>query len=287
MRKINGPWKGKWNYLAYFSKGINPHTRSRFQKARICKVYGVRTLRRSCFERTAIQVAISALNEVLHDLGIKGVPISYDQILVLDLEKFIKEVNLGKRDRGAAAGNGFAYIPRNNVRRARFIHDVTHELAHLASFYGLSLSKSGNKVMINQSRSGYSIWKPKRTQFSGLNEAATEILAQLIRRKLPAEIGLTEKERQELFNIGVYVPQCILVMGLLKHSSLPLSLLLRSYIDGSDDFLRELGLRIPHAQQALSVMNLTDKSPRHAAKTIAGKKGEQMLEEEMKRIMED
>jgi hypothetical protein len=159
--------------------------------------------------------------------------------------------------------------------------DLTHELAHAASFLTVDVVPIvGVKPRLMLRRSGLAVYQyvDDRTDFSGLNEAVTEIAA-LRQRNILAKTStvLTEAERESIFGRVLYYPHVRLMIDLIAETApaeggvdQTVRRLFLDYMTGTFDFLRRLS-RIPGRHRSVLIlreMGTEDEAPLVAAEKL-------------------
>lgn len=181
----------KWNYKLYLTGSESPEkeaVRKSFQEESTAEIYNVRDLKRTKVEKQAIDTALTSTEQAIVDLGLTCPAINQESIHIVTAKEF--ETKVDPESRGLTSFGNIYIIRDSNY--PRFIHDLTHELSHLVSFYALNVKHSydeENKKGQNEvglRKSGFS-FIPKAGQsdphFNGLDEAVTEMFAQKIREK--------------------------------------------------------------------------------------------------------
>jgi len=271
-------WKSKWNYAIEFEGDVDNKTRKLFQTPQINNIFDVKSLRHNSFEKRAIQDTIKATNRVLKRLSFPRIYISSNQFIILDRKEYETRV-ADNEFNGGKFSYGFVYLIRNK-NKIKFLHDLTHEISHFVSFYGLSVTEIEDLRKMNLAKSGYSEKKDEPYLFDGLNEAATELFSLQIKEILGDFYQLPKNITSQ------YPEQVIIVEKLIssvKNKDLLMKLLFKSYIDGSEDFLDLMESEIPGSREHLKMLQADEKSPYTIAR-LMGEEYELYLIEEMKKI---
>lgn len=264
-------WIGKWNYQVNFTKAVSSEDRDIFCKPQINQVYDFKSLKMTKFEIFIIGKILKIFEDFLKELGFEVVPIGLHQIIIVNKDEFEKKFphSLGK------CIFGFIYIPRLTKERWRFISTLSHELAHLVSFYALSIGvRRDGHGSIKTIRLGYFDRKNGIfNHFNGLNEASTEMFAVLVREKIIAS-GLVVGKNAAL--LGSYITYAHPVIFLEKifvlsgDQKIAKKMLIKSYIDGSTDFFDFIESRLPGTVACLRKMTPLKRSVFKAALAIGG-----------------
>jgi len=155
------------------------------------------------------------------------------------------------------------------------VHDLTHELSHIVSYGALQVhgfDKRGKaEVHRKPMQSGFAFWewspsdmlsKEKTPAFAGWNEAVTELMAHLVRKRL-RKIGspLGEEEQDGLESSFVYYPHLMILQRLIGECfpaagerDEAFKELYRAYLKGNYDYLDKLDERRPGVREILHGM---------------------------------
>jgi len=277
-------WKEKWNYKPVFIGEINEETKNRFKVAQIQELFSVKSqVKTYCFNQI-IQLIVSIANDILTSLNLPSIAISEEQVLLLTKKEFKDNVLMNEDDAGKCC-TGYIYIikQRDNVR---LIHDLSHEISHLISFYRLKIKKRTKDKIAIDSESGYTVNIGTNSfLFDGLSEATTELFAYEIRKRFVEQTNfLTVKDAERLCNTLVYYEHISLIRVLLSiyaKGGLSKDLLFKSYIDGSNDFINTLKACSLKAYEQLMILDSHNYNILNTAFKIGGEKLEKEVNKEL------
>jgi hypothetical protein len=224
-----------------------------------------RDLEKNAFERQAIEECLLALGDLFAWVGVEPISISPERIHVLTDEEFETKV-----DAKAIAKTEFGHVYlRRTSDDERFVHDLTHELGHLASFWALQLRREGpdsRTYRISLRRLGLlsNAGRPggHGMRFHGLDEGVTETFAHDLRRRLVSRAGcLVERLRKRLLSHWSYWPHVRLVEKLIEvvapapeERGDARRRLFVDHLKGSYGFLKELQRKRPGSIRIVSRM---------------------------------
>lgn len=142
---------------------------------------------------------------------------------------------------------------------------LTHELAHLASFLSLICISKPAVNYVSWHRSGFSVQTTQSgNTFTGLNEAATEIVAGLIRTMLVRKGDeLDDSTREEMKNGYLYAPQVRVLESVIEtitsyremDEAAALMAVIDNYLTGKTNFLRMANHYLPKSVPILRAMS--------------------------------
>lgn len=202
-------------------------------------------------ERAAIVASNEALARLTERLGVPETRVPERRIHILTEAEFNTKV---ARQAHAKTIFGHVYVPRaeDPVQFARLL---THELCHAASSYRIHViqSEEARHVRAWERKTGLT-FQPKpgataETYFNGLNEAATELSARILRPSVTEAMpDLTSEQRHALEQVVQYRPWVVLASALMRvieaGEKLPRGeaqhTLLQDYFRGTHDFLKRL-----------------------------------------------
>ncbi|MFH2062552.1 MAG: hypothetical protein ABIJ46_00150 [bacterium] len=242
-------------------------------------------LKPTAFEIQTIELLLTAAGQFVDSLGlVQSKHLSAERILVLDGDEFREKIDPAA---GGMIRGGWAYLIRGSNKE--FAHDASHEIAHLASFQRIRVTRREDNgrelVHIAPERSGMSsrvrMNVAENTSgadvpiFVGLNEAITELVARHLRFELIREAPnlLTADEADWLLETVTYGSQIRLaehVLGLARDDDagiIPASLL--DYFTGTSTLLRRLRERCPGSVRVLTGMG-TEPEDAFAAARLLG-----------------
>lgn len=266
-------WKEKWNYKPIFVNKVGKETRERFAMAQIAELYDVSSLTVSDFENSLIDKALDTSERLFKLNRIRPIIVCKEQVIVLNPVEFKNKIANKENDAGKCS-SGYIYICRNK-NKAIFLSDLLHELSHLYSFYSLEIREGGKQRFIKVSQTGYSIITSTELLYDGLNEATTDIFSKIIMKELfrryPEILSVDEKDYA--LNYYGYPYHATLLEEIIFHlteENVLLLPLLKSYIDGSSDFINQLKKELPQAVEVLKQMNNNSDSVFKAAFSLGG-----------------
>lgn len=267
-------WGSKWNYLPVFSGEVSTKTIEGFSVAQIKKLYNAESLIWNDFEESIIDKALKIANDMFEGVGFKPISVDKKQLTILSLDQYESIISQSSTERGRCS-NGHVYICRNS-EKAYFIADLLHELSHLYSFYSLAVSEESKRRSIEMAQLGYAFYKQQDAQsFVGLNEATTELWSKVLMCELFKVYPkvLSEAEKDLALNYYAYPYHSSLIEEIvfkLTKDDVLLWPLLKSYFDGSNDFLDLLKKELPLASEAIEEMSSTKEAALSAAYRIGG-----------------
>lgn len=281
MRKkniVNGYWREKWNYSPNFIGDVSEETKKDFLVAQVMNMHDVSSLDWTSFEEKIIRAVIKAGNNLLKVNGFKQIKIFDRQIIVLDDEVYKEKVKMSENE-GGNCSFGYVFV-RRNKDRGHFIIDIAHEISHLFSFYSLSVKEEKKERFINSNKLGFSLLDREREEkflYFGLNEAATDLWSKAILREVE-RMGifsnlLSEEEKTVTFYGFAYGLHVHLIEEIfLNRDEKFVWPFLKSYFDGSDDFLNLIKKDMPEVLPIIKNMDNTVESVIQAAYEIGGDK---------------
>lgn len=228
-------------------------------------------LRKTGFEIQAIREIAAFMDILCSTVELPPRGITANRVHILKPNDF--KLALGE-NRDAVTILGHSYITRAPDKTVQMFL-LTHELAHLASYLSLISIGGSNRNHVTWHRSGYAVQTRRRGRaFTGLNEAAAEIIAGLVRKMLARKSDLLDKSaKKELTSGYVYASAVRVVQEMARliaeHENMDESAALMSVIDdfltGRHTFLYLANQAIPRSTAILRAM-----SPEpHAALTAA------------------
>lgn len=282
-------WKGKWNYKACFLGDVTEASRVKHSVAYIFKRYPVEMIDVNAFEMDAIFCALDGLESLLGRLDLCSIPISLTQIIITTEKEFRSKV-CGDPNVHGKTWAGLAYVYRQENKVA-FLRTLTHEIAHLASFYRLRIKHFNGKDNASVANIGFCHYDVNRNvDYFGFNEAATELFALELRKEIAAKYSLlSKKQSEDLLSSAFYLPQLVLLSNILYCCGNPAHarfILHRSYIKGTDDFYRLLNMWLPGASQKLSLLSRSQSSAFRVAEEIGGEPARNELASKFKKYKE-
>ncbi len=245
------------------------------------EVFGVIDLEKNAFERRVIDDSAAAINGCLAGLDLAPRIFPADRVHVLAPDEYADKIG---GDTAGLTHCGHVYVQRAGDAQM-FIHHVTHELTHLASFLSVMVTLRLDDATGVFGPKGFtkkgglcrcSVRSPEAFRFRGLNEAVTELFAHDARKRFVAVFdGLDEGQRSGLLELRCYGGPILLTAKLLKTVAdggewqQARDLLYRDYLLGSDLFLRKLRTVRPEAPALLRSMD----GSLQAAVTVARRLG--------------
>ncbi len=236
-----------------------------------CYEVGPNELQKTGFEIEAIKQIAALMDIMLRSVSLPPRGITRNRIHIL--EPAMYRLTLGARD-DAKTVLGHTYITRV-LDPAAEMFLLTHELAHLASYLSVICISDDTRHLVTWKRSGYAVQTHSRGfAFSGLNEAAAEIVAGLIRDMLVRKSGLLNKSAKKILSSGyIYAPQVRIVQTLVQRisehedidNSEPLMSVISGFLTGCPTFLRQANRTIPGASAILRTMGDDPMSAANAA----------------------
>ena len=150
-------------------------------------IFNVRDLKKTKDEIITIEELLKAYKIMTDWLGKDNILIPIENIHILSPDEFRKKLPYTDVDRF----NGFAIYNHCYVMRGveTFLHDLSHEMAHLLSFCyhvaRLSLKEEGKlHIRTTMLQSGVNKHNLNQSTFNGLNEALTEKVANILIREV-------------------------------------------------------------------------------------------------------
>ncbi|MFH1046930.1 MAG: hypothetical protein V1738_01385 [Patescibacteria group bacterium] len=236
---------------------------------------GMHELRKTAFEIQVIKQSAFFLETILAAVNQPPRGIDVSRVHFLDLPNY--RLFLGSGNDGQTM-LGHCYLTRRPEDTAAEVFMLTHELAHLASFLSIISESDDTTRRVTWKRSGYAIQIRNRgTAFSGLNEAAAEILAGIVREMLTRKCSLLDKPTKKLLSKGyIYAPQVRIVQELNRliseHEQLDDGAVLMSFIsgflNGKVHFLRFAERVVPGASSILRAMGDSPNAALVAARAL-------------------
>jgi predicted metal-binding transcription factor (methanogenesis marker protein 9) len=255
--------------------------RKEFQEKPTPEVYDVRDLKRTDREQEIIDRSIASTEQAIADLGISCPTIHQDNIHILSPKEFHTKVEL---DKGGKTAYGHIYLVRK-PDQSLFIHELTHELSHLVSFYAFRVKHEYNEeseqtTNIYGMRKGGFAFIPKPEQkdahFEGLDEAATEMFAQHIRQKfIESNPTLNSDTKEFLQNKIVYWPHVMVIDKVIssitdseEEYNKTKNDLFREKITGESTVLKKISQHNKEWVKILYEMGSSDEDAKHAAEQL-------------------
>lgn len=237
-------------------------------------------------ESQTVEAAILAFSELAQEMRLPGTQFSKDRIHFIDPSVRGKTVGgLGLIDESAEGfwQDGHVYIIRSPSMLVT-AHTLTHELAHGVSYYASASRKLSSQdepaVYDTEMQTGLYVWTPDtakkvRSEFRGLNEAMTELTANLVRWRVGRAVGLDDMRMQLLETELNYKPQVAVLEAIFSRLAKQtednrgaFDLLLRDYLTGQRRFLDEVEQIIPGATVHLAAMDTTFESALETASAL-------------------
>jgi len=225
--------------------------------------YGVACceLRKTTFEIKAIAHISALMDRMAQSMNLRPRGIAPKRIHMLNQSDY--RLLLGSGD-DARTVLGHTYIARTEDRTS-MMYLLTHELAHLSSFLSVVGYVDDESVHTSWKRSGYTTQTRCRgNTFTGLNEAAAEITAGLIRDMLLRYSNLLNEQQRQILSSGyIYAPQVRVVQALTeivsKHEACdnadPLMSVIYGFLSGDLSFLRRVGRAVSGSVPILRAMS--------------------------------
>ncbi len=232
--------------------------------------YGVAEMNKTATERTLIAEALVALNEFR--VGVCNLPaisVAEERVHILEPPDFVAVCGAGVDGKSLF---GHIYLP-GNERLSTFCFCLTHELVHVAGYLALRVAETimvdtqGNRrISADEIRDGLLREDPTRGWdmpcFDGLNEAATEAAAQVVRAYLTRRTSLLDaQEKERVRKMASYEPQLVVCKKLAQvvtpagwAEKIAWQTLFRDYMRGTDDFLHLAESWLPGAWNHLKMM---------------------------------
>ncbi|MFA4954826.1 MAG: hypothetical protein WC641_05950 [Patescibacteria group bacterium] len=230
----------------------------------------VEELEKTEHERQGIECSKSGLARLLERLRLPSIEIPDSRIhVVTDQELSLK---IGGELEGKMLF-GHIYLARRDP--LQFYRNLTHELSHAGSYYGLGVIQGidPRRLRMWQTHLGLS-FQPKpqsergsEVYFNGLNEGATELCARFLRKHLVKEMpGLEDEQKSDLKSFVHYRPCVILVDRLIRlvaeeeqlFRETVLRELLRDYFSGTQLFLKKVET---HKKGSVKILRSMDSTP--------------------------
>jgi len=245
--------------------------------------YGVAELKKTVVEKTIIGETVAALNEFrVRVCGLPAISVAENRIHILEPPDFVAVC--GQADGKSLFGH--VYLP-GGESLATFCFCLAHELVHVAGYLSLRITdspspdgKGGRQIMIDEIRDGLlrEDVQPSRSAplFDGLNEAATEAGAKVVRSYFVRRTyALDAQEKQKLLKTAAYEPLLVVCKRLAAALTPPgwaeklaWQTLLRDYMTGTDVFLNLLEAWLPGSMGTLRTMGKTAEEAVRAAETL-------------------
>jgi len=225
-----------------------------------CYGVGPYELRKTGFEIEAIRQIAALMDIMLQSVNLPSRGITRDRVHILDAPSY--RLVMGGHD-DASTVLGHSYITRVPDRTAKMFL-LTHELAHLSSYLSVVCVSDAERHTVSWKRSGYAVQTYGRGYaFAGLNEAAAEIVAGLIRDMLARKNGLLDSNAKKILTSGyIYAPQVRVVQTLVQriaaHENVddaePLMAAISGFLTGRPTFLQMANRAVPGASAILRAM---------------------------------
>ncbi len=267
-------WKEKWNYAPIFIGEVSAQTKFDFSLPQIAELYKVSSLVCNNFEKNVIAKILDISKNIFKINSLKPIKVHKKQIIILDRDVMVDKIVDSNKENGKCS-NGYIYVCRNN-NKSVFISDLSHELAHLHSFYSLGIIEQGESRCIETIRLGYSLKKSDVNYlYDGLNEAVTDLWSKVILRELfraYPEI-LTENEKKKALKYYAYPYHVTLLEEIIFNMTRGNVLvwpLFKSYFDGSSCFLDLLEKELLLSLEPIKKMTNQKESALKTAEMIGG-----------------
>jgi hypothetical protein len=205
------------------------------------------------FDQSAMVALLDALNHLRQICGQDKIGASTDRLHIVQDQSYDQAI-------GSSYGfemGGRVYLPnRSRDRSDHFAHALSHELAHLSSFFRLRVTLTGQGkqatiVEVKALRSGLRLLGDAGgTEFCGLNEAVTEYVALLARHEVASGVGpFAQHCAATRYKLIGHLNTCAAIIALLKklvasqvrpawiHATEIWRRLMIDYWSGSDEFL--------------------------------------------------
>lgn len=236
-------WKSKWNYKVEYIGNVPDELINTFKICQINEIESVNKLSFTNFEKEAIKRVLNFTNLILFKAGYSEINISLNQIIVLEEKEFLEKIGFGR----GLTNFGYSYLIRDE-KKWRFVRSLSHEVAHLISFYSLEILEKKGKISINLKRTGY-LEKEKRNFFyQALNETATEFFTDIIISYIIGSDFLSIEDKKNLETFSNYLPEKLFFDNLINFSTDPSILwksFLSSFINGKNEFIDLLSKEFP------------------------------------------
>jgi hypothetical protein len=230
-------------------------------------------LSKTAFERQLIKEIANLLDTILAFSGMLPRGITSERIHILDDASY--RLIIGNNTDGLSV-LGHTYINRIKDSTAMAFL-LTHELTHLSSHLSVLSVNRDNAHVATWKRAGYAIQTNRGNAFVGLNEAATEVIAGLVRDMLVRKKGLLNNETKKALSKGyLFVGHVFIVQALIKRiaehenidDSIALMELIQDYLIGRANFIRRANRTIPGAASILRGLDNDPESALVAARAL-------------------
>lgn len=184
-------------------------------------------------------------------LGVDLGQVLPSRIHLVEKEEFRAKISA---DAEAKTVLGHVYITPRPDQPVDFARVVSHELAHAVSHYELEATvlSEEKRLKLRERRLG-AMFRPQGVSgthlyFNGLNEAATELFAVAVRKRISGWLPFDEVQTTELTSRVDYHPQVLLLTELIRRvasaeGTRPADvrrMVFRDYLNGTAEFLRHV-----------------------------------------------
>lgn len=279
----------KWNQHIVVSKE-SPISESKIDKHEVSQGISkgeklrVRELKKNPEEKLILERTFRSIEQTLRFLDLPNLKISPEQIHIIDREIYKKD-RQPQDDVAAFVRNNHAYIVRNEP--VEFVHDLTHEEAHLLAYSKLLISVDEDKAistkMLKNGLKGRSRDYPVGM---GLDEGITELLSIGLREFYADLIKADDEFRKKLIVSHVYIPQMLVCDDIAAitfgERDEGIKLMTRDYISGDSRSFQEISKAfrkrgIPDALKILMSMDRDEESALRVAEQLGLKDAEEKI----------
>ncbi len=225
----------------------------------------VRQRRPTADERAMIKNAVWTINNIRASIGLNPVYLPIRNVHFLRPDKY--EEAFKESSGGYAIFRQIFLKDDVEYSRTKTMIRLTHELVH-AMAYNLYvvIAQEGDENdiptlhIVDHDHKVCGL-QCSNDEFVGLNEAATEIIASLVRYRIAEDEAcpFTIEEQKEISDGGAYGPQMKITLRLMEdefgNHFEPITWLIWDYLTGTNDFLRYYRRANPTAYYALRLMN--------------------------------
>jgi hypothetical protein len=217
-------------------------------------------LRKTAFETQTIALISKLMDLMAKSFDIDPRGILPSRVHILSSENY--RLFLGGDDETRTVlGHTYIVRPKNRVVEMFLL---THELVHLSSYLCLTITVDSRASTVSWKKSGYEQRGRNGRQFSGLNKAVAEIIAQLLRELVIRRSGLLKGDQKNILTDKcLYSPQVQVVRALIdriaQHENCDKTDLIfdiiSGFLAGRTSFIRRANRAVPGAAAILRSMS--------------------------------
>ncbi len=254
----------------------NIKRRKNYESTLYSEIYGVKNLIWNKRENRAVEHVLKSLAFVLKELKLSPMTIDHHHIHILSKKEYFRHF---RKESTGKFEFGHIYIPRS-TGKCHFLISLAHELAHLASFYGLQINITYNnqlkrfqdEIILRYCGLNFSNQANTKDYFLGVNEAVAEIFSNLILLTYSQKHPLTPEDKKYLSEPQSYIAHILILRKIFeknfssqRNRRFIFQQLLKNYITGKHTVLKKLPKNI---QNILSEMKPADESAYETAKKL-------------------